>query len=100
MSVRGESMSGVSINDGDRVIVTRAGEKLRQAGLHTSALLIFIRTSHFRGDQQYSGNIVVQLDRTTDSTTVLLAAMARGLASISISLEQDRRKPVFVYWIL
>jgi len=64
------------------VFVTRAAEKLRREGSHTPAILVFIRTSYFRDDPQYSGGTVVKLNQPTDDTATLLAAMAKGLRKI------------------
>ncbi len=64
------------------LFVTRAAEKLRREGSHTPAMLVFIRTSYFRDDPQYSGGTVVRFDRATDDTAVLLAAMGRGLRKV------------------
>lgn len=64
------------------VFVSRAAEKLRREGSHTPSILVFIRTSYFRTDPQYSGATVVQLHRATDSTAELLAAVGKGLRQI------------------
>lgn len=64
------------------VFVARAAEKLRLEGSHTPAMMVFIRTSYFRDDPQHSGSTVVQLDRPTDDTAVLLGAMIKGLRKI------------------
>ncbi len=72
----------VSLQQALSLFVTRAAEKMRSDGTCTSAIQIFIRTSPFRTDPQYSGSIVEQLDQPTDDTATLLTAMSRGLRKI------------------
>lgn len=64
------------------VFATRAAQKLRREGSHTPAMLVFIRTSYFRDDPQYSGGTVVKLNQPTDDTATLLAALVKGLHKI------------------
>ena len=68
---------------------SRAAEKLRRQHGLASLVHVFVRTSPFRPDPQYSGYIVVPLRRATaDSTRIAEAALA-GLAQIF--------KPGFLY---
>ena len=61
---------------------SRAAEKLRfQEGL-TPSILVFIRTSYFRDDPQYSGGTVVRLLMPTDNTVSLVQAALQGLHKI------------------
>ena len=62
--------------------VARAAEKMRRQGSRTKAVLVFIRTSHFRADPPYSGGTVARLLSTTDSTVDLSAAVLRALDQI------------------
>ncbi|MDR5900258.1 Y-family DNA polymerase [Halomonas vilamensis] len=58
----------------------RAGEKLRQQGGVTSAVMVFVRTNPFRSDlPQYRNRVVVTLDRPTDDSRDLIAAAVQGL---------------------
>lgn len=50
------------------VSVLRTVEKLRRGCSHTLAIMVFLRTSYFRSEPQYSGATVVQLRRATDNT--------------------------------
>lgn len=64
------------------VFATRAAEKLRWQDGTTSAVLVFIRTSYFRDDPQYSGGTVVRLRHPTSSTSEINAAVMQGLDKI------------------
>lgn len=70
------------LNQALSVFVARAAEKLRREASFTPAMLVFIRTSPFRVDPQYSGSIVVHLNRPTDDTAALLTATTTGLYKI------------------
>lgn len=61
---------------------SRAAEKLRAQEGVTKSILVFIRTSYFRNDPQYSGGTVVRLLRPTDSTASLVQAALQGLHKI------------------
>lgn len=61
------------------LFASRAAEKLRTEGSHTSAVLVFARTSYFRKAPQYSGSVVVPLLKPTDDTHTLINAALRGL---------------------
>lgn len=62
--------------------VTRAAEKLRRQNSKTKSVLVFIRTSYFRDDPQYSGGTVAKLLHATDSTAELNAAALKALDKI------------------
>jgi len=58
----------------------RAGEKLRQQGSVTSAVMVFIRTNPFRSDlPQYRHQVVVSLSTPSDDSRKLIAATMQGL---------------------
>ncbi|QBH18019.1 hypothetical protein EYC51_00025 [Alcaligenes faecalis] len=48
----------------------------------TASILVFIRTSYFRNDPQYSGGTVARLLTPTDSTASLVQAALQGLHQI------------------
>lgn len=60
----------------------RAAEKLRAQGSMTAAAMVFIRTSPFRKDPQYSGSIVARVPYPTDCTLTLTAAVLAALDAI------------------
>lgn len=61
----------------------RAGEKLRQQGSVTSAVMVFVRTSPFQLNQpQYSNSIVIPLLRPTDDSRSIANAASLGLDAI------------------
>lgn len=64
------------------VFATRAAEKLRRQESTTLAVLVFIRTSYFRDDPQYSGGTVVRLRHPKSSTSEINAAVLAGLGKI------------------
>ena len=61
---------------------SHAAEKLRKQSGHTSEILVFIRTSPFRQEAQYSRSIVVTLRRPCYDTAAIVGAALRGLRSI------------------
>lgn len=61
---------------------SRAAEKLRVQEGVTASIFVFIRTSYFRNDPQYSGGTVVRLLVPTDSTANLVQAALQGLHRI------------------
>lgn len=62
---------------------SRAAEKLRKQGSHTSQVLVFIRTSPFRSqDKQYSRSGIVPLRRPTADSRAISRAALTALASI------------------
>lgn len=61
---------------------SRAAEKLRKQGSLAGRILVFIRTSPFRKDPQYSRSVIVPLRRPTSDTGELVAAAIMGLRAI------------------
>ena len=61
---------------------SRAAEKLRRQSGHTRQVLVFVRTSPFRSDPQYSRSIVVPLLRPSADTTLIVEAAVAGLRCI------------------
>lgn len=62
---------------------SRAAEKLRAQASVAGAVMVFIRTSPFRkDDEQYSGSITVPLRRPSAHTPELVAAAISGLRSL------------------
>ena len=54
---------------------TRAGEKLRQSGLHASAMQVFMHTNRFNDDARYSGGLTVEIEPTADTFTLIASAL-------------------------
>jgi len=61
---------------------SRAAHKVRQQGSLAGQVLVFIRTSPFRQQAQYSRSISMPLRRPSADTGVLVAAALRGLRAI------------------
>jgi DNA polymerase V len=61
---------------------SRAAQKLRQQNSHACNVLVFIRTSPFRPDPQYSRSFTMPLRRPTADTALLVAAALAGLRYI------------------
>ena len=62
---------------------SRAAEKLRHQALQAGQILVFIRTSPFRRqDEQYSRSLVCPLHRPTQDTAVLVRAALESLQAI------------------
>lgn len=61
---------------------SRAAEKLRRQSSYASRVLVFIRTSPFRDDKQFSQSVVVPLRRPNSDSVVLVDAALTGLRSI------------------
>ncbi|MBB1075779.1 Y-family DNA polymerase [Rhodoferax sp. 4810] len=61
---------------------SRAAVKLRKQGSQATLVLVFIRTSPFRKDPQYSRSITVPMRRPTSDTAAILAAALAGLRCI------------------
>ncbi|MFM1909195.1 MAG: hypothetical protein RLZZ591_2872 [Pseudomonadota bacterium] len=62
--------------------VSRAAGKLRKQGSLAGQILVFIRTSPFRKDEQYSRSITVPLRRPSADTAILVSAALKGLNAI------------------
>ena len=61
---------------------SRASEKLRKQGSLAGEVLVFIRTSPFRKDPQYSRSMMVPFRRPTSNTAHIVAAAVAGLKAI------------------
>jgi DNA polymerase V len=61
---------------------SRAAEKLRRQHSLASAVMVFIRTSPFRQDAQYSRSVVVPLVRPAADTGAIVQAAGQGLRAI------------------
>jgi DNA polymerase V len=61
---------------------SRAAEKLRKQSSHASEVLVFIRTSPFRKDPQFSRSMIVPMRRPTDDTSAIVGAALMGLRAI------------------
>jgi DNA polymerase V len=70
------------LNEAVTEFVSRAAAKLRKQRSLASQVLVFIRTSVFRSDPQYSNSITVPLRRPTADTVALIAAALSGLKKI------------------
>lgn len=72
----------VELQEAVTAFASRAAEKLRKQGGHAGQLLVFIRTSPFRNDKQYSRSMLVPLRRPTSDTAHLVDAALKGLGAI------------------
>ncbi len=61
---------------------SRAAEKLRKQSSHASEVLVFIRTSPFRKDPQYSRSMILPMRKPTDDTSAIVGAALMGLRAI------------------
>ena len=61
---------------------SRAAEKLRKQNSLASQILVYIRTSPFRPEPQYSRSVVVPLRRPTSDTGILIESALMGLRVI------------------
>lgn len=61
---------------------SRAAEKLRKQNSLANNVLVFIRTSPFRNEAQYSRSVIVPLRRPTSDTGDLVESAVMGLQSI------------------
>lgn len=61
---------------------SRAAHKLREQASHAAQVLVFIRTSPFRKDPQYSRSMIVPMRRPSDDTPAIVAAALAGLKAI------------------
>ena len=61
---------------------SKATQKLRKQGSHAVQVLVFIRTSPFSVEAQYSRSITVPLRRPSSDTLVIVAAALAGLIGI------------------
>jgi DNA polymerase V len=70
------------LNEAVTEFASRASEKLRQQGSQAGEILVFIRTSPFRKDAQYSRSMVVPFRRPTADTAHIVASALSGLKAI------------------
>lgn len=61
---------------------SRAAEKLRKQSSHACEVLVFIRTSPFRKDPQYSRSMIVPMRRPSNDTSAIVGAALTGLRAI------------------
>jgi DNA polymerase V len=64
------------------VYMTKAAERLRRSGLAAGVVTVFINTSRFSADPQYSNSVTFELAYSTDSTEELLGWALKGLEHI------------------
>jgi DNA polymerase V len=64
------------------VYMTKAAERLRRSGLAAGVVTVFINTSRFSADPQYSNSATFELAYSTDSTEELLGWALKGLEQI------------------
>jgi DNA polymerase V len=70
------------LNQAVTEFASRAAEKVRKQQSLTSQVMVFIRTSPFRKDAQYSQSVIVPLVRPSADTAVIVHAALVGLKSI------------------
>jgi len=70
------------LNEAVTEFASRAAQKLRTQGSQTGQVLVFIRTSPFRPEAQYSRSITVPLRRPSSDTALVVAAALAGLRAI------------------
>ncbi|WP_461500900.1 DinB/UmuC family translesion DNA polymerase [Rhodoferax sp.] len=61
---------------------SRGAVKLRKQASLANQVMVFVRTSPFRKDEQYSGSTTVPLRRPSADTSVIVAAALAGLRAI------------------
>src|SRR5665647_723787 len=70
------------LNEAVTEFASRAAVKLRRQGSLVGQVLVFIRTSPFRKDAQYSRSTTVPLRRPSDDTALIVGAALTGLRAI------------------
>jgi DNA polymerase V len=70
------------LNEAVTEFASRAAHKLRGQGSLTNQVLVFVRTSPFRPEAQYSRSISMPLRRPSADTGVIVAAALRSLRAI------------------
>lgn len=70
------------LNEAVTDFASRAAHKLRKQGSTAGQVLVFIRTSPFRKDPQYSRSTTVPLRRPSADTALIVQAALMGLAAI------------------
>ena len=70
------------LNEAVTEFASRAAEKVRKQHSLATQVMVFIRTSPFRSDPQYSRSMVVPLRRPSADTGAIVAAALTGLKAI------------------
>jgi len=70
------------LNEAITEFASRGAVKLRKQGSQAGQVMVFIRTSPFRKDPQYSRSITVPLRRPSADTAAIVGAALSGLKSI------------------
>ena len=71
-----------SLTEAVTAFSSRAAEKIRKQHSLASVVLVFVRTSPFRKDEQYSRSICIPLRRPTSDTGAIVNAAVLGLQAI------------------
>lgn len=72
----------MDLNEAVTEFASRAAQKLRSQGSLASQVLVFIRSSAFRKDPQYSRSTIMPLRRPSADTAVIVASALAGLRAI------------------
>lgn len=75
---------------------SRAAEKVRRQNSLAGDVMVFIRTSPFRKDAQYSRSVVVPMRRPTADSGAIVQAAILGLASIFLAGHQYAKAGVML----
>lgn len=70
------------LNEAVTEFASRGAVKLRKQGSQAGQVMVFIRTSQFRKDPQYSRSITVPLRRSSADTAAIVGAALSGLRAI------------------
>jgi DNA polymerase V len=70
------------LNQAVTEFASRAAEKVRKQHSQASQVMVFIRTSPFRKEAQYSQSVIVPLVRPSADTAVIISAALSGLKCI------------------
>ena len=70
------------LNEAVTEFASRAAYKLRKQGSLAGQVMVFIRTSPFRSEPQFSRSMIVPLRRPSADTGVIVAAAIEGLRTI------------------
>lgn len=72
----------VDLSEAVTEFASRAAQKLRKQHSLSSLVMVFIRTSPFRPDAQYSRSMTVPLRRPSSDTAAIIGAALAGLRAI------------------
>lgn len=72
----------MDLNEAVTEFASRGAEKLRKQGSQAGQVMVFIRTSPFRKDPQYSRSTTAPLRRPSADTALIVAAALAGLRGI------------------